>query len=68
MLLKHLSNFWRTLDIPLINCEISIVLTWPENCVLTDIITHAAVAAQGDDPALREIRDPTNASRNCMYQ
>ena len=52
MLLKHLSNFWRTLDIPLINCEISIVLTWSENCVLTNIITHAAVAAQGDDPTL----------------
>ena len=46
----------------------SIVLTWSENCVLTDIITYAAVAAQEDDPALREIRDPTNASRNCMYQ
>ena len=23
--LKHLSNFWRTLDIPLINCEVLIV-------------------------------------------
>ena len=26
--LKHLSNFWRTPEIPLINCEISITLTW----------------------------------------
>ena len=26
--LKHLSNFWRTLDIPLINCEVEIILTW----------------------------------------
>ena len=25
--LKHLSNFWRTLDIPLINCEINSILT-----------------------------------------
>ena len=31
--LKYLSNFWRTLDIPLINYEINIILTWPENCV-----------------------------------
>ena len=30
--LKHLSNFWRTLDIPLINCEINLVLTWFEKC------------------------------------
>ena len=25
--LKHLSNFWRTLDMPLINCEVSLTLT-----------------------------------------
>ena len=29
---KHLSNFWKTLNIPLINYEIS--LTWSKNCVL----------------------------------
>ena len=29
--LKHLSNFWRTLDIPLINCEVEIILTWKKN-------------------------------------
>ena len=23
--LKHLSNFWRTLDMPLINCEINLI-------------------------------------------
>ena len=26
--LKHLSNFWRHLDIPLINCEVELILTW----------------------------------------
>ena len=26
--LKHLSNFWRSLDIPLINREVEIILTW----------------------------------------
>ena len=25
--LKHLSNFWRNLNIPLINCEIELILT-----------------------------------------
>ena len=29
--LKHLSNFWRTLNIPLINCETELILTWPNN-------------------------------------
>ena len=35
MPLKHLSNFWKTLDIPLINCEVPLTLTWSENCVIT---------------------------------
>ena len=26
--LKYLSNFWRTLEMPLINCEVSLILTW----------------------------------------
>ena len=43
--LKHLSSFCRSLDIPLINCEVSLTLTWSENCVLTDITTQAARAA-----------------------
>ena len=35
--LKHLSNFWRSLDIPLINCEVELILTWTKNCVLADM-------------------------------
>ena len=31
--LKYLSNFWRTLEMPLINCEVEIILDWPVNCV-----------------------------------
>ena len=49
--LKHLSNFWRTVDISLINFEVSLILKWSENCVLTDIITQTARAAQGNNPA-----------------
>ena len=33
---KHLSNFWRTLNIPLINYEIELILTWSKYCVLAD--------------------------------
>ena len=32
--LKHLSNFWRLLDLPLINCEIELDLSWKKDCVL----------------------------------
>ena len=29
------SNFWRTLEIPLINCEVERIFDWSANCVLT---------------------------------
>ena len=32
--LKYLSNFWRTLEMPLFNCEINLILTWAEKCVI----------------------------------
>ena len=32
--LKYLSNFWRTLEMPLINCEIELILTWSRNSVI----------------------------------
>ena len=32
--LKHLSNFWRSLEMPLINCKVELSLKWIENCVL----------------------------------
>ena len=34
VLLKYLSNFGRTLEMPLINCEVNVILTWSSNCVL----------------------------------
>ena len=49
---------------PLINCEVFLTLTWSENCVLTDVTTQIAKAAQGDqqDPARSAINAPTNAT------
>ena len=32
--LKYLSNFWRSLEMPLINCKVEISLKWIENCML----------------------------------
>ena len=34
--LKYLSNCWRTLEMPLINCEVKLDLTWSSTCVITD--------------------------------
>ena len=40
---KYSSNFWRTLEIPLINCEVNLILTWSANCV----VVYTNVANQG---------------------
>ena len=31
---KYLSNIWRTLEMPLINCEITLDLNCSEDCVI----------------------------------
>ena len=32
--LKYLSNFWKTLEMPLINWKFNLILTWSRNCVI----------------------------------
>ena len=34
--LEYSSNFWRTLEMPLINCEVNLIWTWSSACVITD--------------------------------
>ena len=43
--LKYLSNFRRTLEMPLINCEVNLILIWASTCVLiaTNIPNQAAI-------------------------
>ena len=56
--LKHLSNFCRHLDIPLINCEVELILTWFKNFVLTD---KSREADYGANPRVYKIDNPVNA-------
>ena len=58
--LKHLSNFWKILDIPLINCEINLILAWPENCVITSKATRDS--DPDSDPAVAAVNNPANAT------
>ena len=54
--LKYLSNFWRSLEMPIINCKIHFELNWIEDCILssdgdsakskiTDTKFHAPIVA-----------------------
>ena len=57
--LKYLSNFWRSLNIPLINCEVELILTWFKNCVLIDKLTRDA--NYNANPIVYEIDNPEDA-------
>ena len=60
--LKYLSNFWRKLDIQLINFEVFLALSWSENCVITSPRKkRLATAAQGDNPTVYA-NSPTSAT------
>ena len=39
--LKYLSNFFRSLEMPLINCKIKLNLTWKKECVLSTGVGEA---------------------------
>ena len=47
--LKHLGNFWRELNMPLVNCEVDLKLKWHKNCVVVNKATRAA-AVEIDTP------------------
>ena len=54
--LKYLSNFWRSLDLPLNNCEIELDLSWSDKCAISEISrTFRAVS----DPPLQQVATAT---------
>ena len=62
MSLKYLSNFWRTRDILLINFEVPLTLTWPENRVITSKSTR------DDDPDADLAVAGINNSANAIFK
>ena len=36
--LKYLRKFWRSLEMPLINCKVELSLSWNPNCVLSNLV------------------------------
>ena len=55
--LRYLSNFWRTLEMPLINCEINLILTRCANCVVvsTNFANQNATFALTDTNLYRPV-------------
>ena len=49
--LKYFSNFWRALEIALINCEINLILTWSNKCFIIDSPIEGQKPIDGQDNA-----------------
>ena len=58
--LKHLSNFWRSLNIPLINCKIEVIFTCLKICVLISKATREA--NYGANLVVYKTHNPENAT------
>ena len=55
--LKNFSNFSRSLEMPLTNCKVELLLNWIENCVLTSAAIGANANGTGADSATFKITD-----------
>ena len=54
--LKYLSSFWRSLDLPIINCKIELDLSCSKKCVISGIlITHAMPGKPNANPIVPDV-------------
>ena len=49
---QKFQQFLETLDTPLINCEVSLALSWSANCLISNVEERLVKAEQGDNPAV----------------
>ena len=54
--LKYLSNFWRTLEMTLINCEVNIILTWSANCVMFLYVPVVTLSTQDNAKLFQQLK------------
>lgn len=50
ILLKYLSNIWKTLEMSLINCKLYLILTWSAKSVIFNAASIATFAMKGRKP------------------
>ena len=58
--IKYLSNFWRSLDLSLIECKIELDLRWARNCVISEISRASREVDPNADPVEYEVATLAN--------
>ena len=66
--LKYLSNFRRTLEMPLINCEVNLILTWSKDCVISSATGQTKFAITETKLYVRVVTLSTQASAKLLQQ
>ena len=66
--LQYLSNFWTSLEMPLINCKVELSLKFIENCVLTAAEIDANADVTGADCATLEVTNANSMFLLLLYQ
>ena len=65
--LKYLGNFGESLDIPLINYEVSLALTWYADCAITSMEKRITTCTnRGDSPKKMQLL--RSQTQNCMFE
>ena len=66
--LKYLITFWRTLEISLINCKISLQWKWSKSCILVDGATaNQNPRFQINDPKLYVLVKTLSTQENMKF-
>ena len=65
--LKYLSNFWRSSEMPLINCKVQISLEWIESCILSNSGTDATFEIIDAKLNIRILIDPSWQGINRLF-
>ena len=66
--LEYLSNFWRTLEMPLINCEVSLFLTWSSTCVITNSTRKGRFTITDKKPCIPVVTLSTQDNAKLLQQ
>ena len=60
--LNYLNNFWRSLDLALINCEIGLDLRWARNCILSEISRTFRAVDPNVNPVVYQVTSQTTSA------
>ena len=68
VLLKYLSNFWRTFEMPLSNCKINLILTCSEDCAIFSEIVETKLKTTDTKPYVRFVTLSTQHNARLLKQ